>query len=110
MNEQLVTLKSLMLTQCPGEPLPLQAKLIEPELTGARSDEKFQCCGGVLIKCFGCDKSFKLYKRLLTHKKESCPATAEPKVVCPCGQEVIHRLLPRHQQSQSCKRKRAGPE
>jgi hypothetical protein len=64
----------------------------------------------VLIMCFGCGKEFKLYKRLLTHKKESCPATAEPKVVCACGQEVIRRLLPRHQQSQSCKRKRAPEE
>ena len=109
-KDRLVTLKSLMLAQCPGEPLPLQDKPAEPELSGSRSDEKFQCCGGTLMKCFNCDKVFKLYIRLLTHKRESCPATAEPKVVCACGQEVIRRLIPRHQQSQSCKRKRATEE
>jgi hypothetical protein len=106
-KDRLVALKAALLAQC-GEPLPMQAKPAEPYL--GRSDEKFQCCGGVLIRCFECGKEFKLYKRLLTHKKESCPATAEPKVVCACGQEVIRRLLPRHQQSQSCKRKRAPEE
>ena len=75
--------------------LPLPPKPESP-LQG-RGIEKFECCGGSLLPCFGCGKEFKLYLRLQTHKRRSCPASAEPKLVCRfCGTGVIKDNLKRH--------------
>ena len=68
-----------------------------------RGIEKQECCGGSLLKCFGCGKEFKLWIRLQTHKRESCPATAKAKVKChSCGLFVIERHLKRHSESKRC--------
>jgi hypothetical protein len=83
--------------------LPLPPKPESP--APGRGVEKLECCGGSLIPCFGCGKHFKLYVRLLTHKRESCPATAGAKVACDrCGASVIKRHLKRHQdQNKRCR-------
>ena len=39
-----------------------------------RGEERFECCGGSPLKC--------LWVRLQRHKRESCPASALPKVDC----------------------------
>ena len=68
-----------------------------------RGEERFECCGGSLLKCFGCGQHFKLWIRLQTHKRESCPASAQPKVDCAsCGAKVIQRHLKRHSESKRC--------
>ena len=68
-------------------------------------EEKLECCGGELLPCYGCGKMFKLWIRLQTHKKESCPASAEARPACRfCGQRVIQRHLKRHQEeSKRCR-------
>ena len=74
-----------------------------------RGEEKLECCGGSLLPCYGCGQTFKLWVRLQTHKRESCPASAEPRPACRfCGQRVIQRHLKRHQQeSKRCLAARA---
>ena len=86
--------------------LPLPARPEAP-LPG-RGEERFECCGGSPLKCFGCGLQFKLWVRLQTHKRESCPASALPKVDCAtCGTKVIARHLKRHMQTARCKAARA---
>ena len=81
--------------------LPLPPRPAVP-LQG-RGEERFECCGGSLLLCYGCGQHFKLWIRLQTHKRESCPASAQPKVDCPsCGTKVIQRHLKRHQESKRC--------
>ena len=82
--------------------LPLPPRPAVP-LPG-RGEEKLECCGGSLKVCYGCGKTFKLWIHLQTHKRESCPASAEPRPECRfCGQRVIQRHLKRHQtQSKRC--------
>ena len=53
----------------------------------------------------GCDNTswelplFKLWIRLQTHKRESCPASAEPKPACRfCGTRVITRHIKKHKE------------
>ena len=76
-------------------PLPPRPALPAP----GRGEEKLVCCGGSLLPCYGCGQQFKLWVRLQTHKRESCPASAEPRPACRfCGQRVIQRHLKRHQQ------------
>ena len=59
-----------------------------------RGEERFECCGGSLLKCSGCGQHFKLWICLQTHKRESCPASAQPKVDCAsCGAKAIQRHL-----------------
>ena len=68
-----------------------------------RGEERFECCGGSLLLCYGCGQHFKLWIRLQTHKRESCPASAQPKVDCSsCGAKVIQRHLKRHQDTKRC--------
>ena len=68
-----------------------------------RGEERFECCGGSPLKCFGCGQHFKLWVRLQTHKRESCPASAQPKVDCAsCGAKVIQRHLKRHSERKRC--------
>jgi len=86
-------------------PLPPRPAVPPP----GRGIEKLECCGGSLLPCYGCGKEFKLWVRLQTHKRESCPATAEPRPVCRlCNTRVIQRLLKRHQKSERCKAAAAG--
>ena len=81
--------------------LPMPQRPVEPML--GRGEERFECCGGTLLKCYGCGQHFKLWIRLQTHKRESCPASAIPKVACTtCGAMVIQRHLKRHNESHRC--------
>ena len=86
-------------------PLPPRPAMPAP----GRGEEKLECCGGSLLPCYGCGQQFKLWIRLQTHKRESCPASAEPRPACRfCGQRVIQRHLKRHQQeSKRCLAARA---
>ena len=82
--------------------LPLPPKPVAP-LLGC-GEEKMVCCGGSLLPCYGCGQLFKLWIRLQTHKRESCPASAEPPPACRfCGTRVITRHMKRHEeQSKRC--------
>ena len=85
-------------------PLPPRPAVPPP----GRGEEKLECCGGSLIPCHGCGKLFKLYVRLRTHKRESCPANAEAQPTSRiCGKRVIQRHLTRHGQSKRCPAARA---
>jgi len=87
--------------------LPLPPRPAAPP--PGRGIEKLECCGGSLLRCYGCGQQFKLWIRLQTHKRESCPATAEPRPACRlCGTRVIKRHLKRHQTSAGCKDVAAG--
>jgi hypothetical protein len=89
--------------------LPLPPRPSQP-LPG-RGVEKLECCGGSLLTCYGCDQQFKLWIRLQTHKRESCPASAEPRPVCRfCGTRVIQRLMKRHHESKRCRTAAAADE
>ena len=81
-------------------PLPPRPAVPPP----GRGEEKLECCGGSLLPCYGCGQHFKLWIRLQTHKRESCPASAEAQPACRfCGTRVIQRHLKRHQeQSKRC--------
>ena len=82
--------------------LPLPPRPAAPPV--GRGVEKHECCGGVLLPCYGCTKLFKLWIRLQTHKQESCPASAGQRPACGfCGRRVISRLMKRHHQSLSCR-------
>ena len=82
--------------------LPLPPR---PERPAPRhGEEKLECCGGELLPCYGCGKLFKLWIRLQTHKRESCPVSAEAKAACRfCGQSVMKRHMKRHEGSKRCR-------
>ena len=77
--------------------LPLPPRPAAPP--PGRGEEKLECCGGSLLPCYGCGRMFKLWVRLQTHKRESCPASAEARLACRfCGTRVIQRHLKRHEE------------
>ena len=75
-----------------------------------RGIEKRPCCGGGVVVCYACQRSFTLWVHLSTHMRESCPARHETglevaRVECyRCNKHVINRNLKRHLESEKCKR------
>ena len=71
----------------PAPPKPEQPPEVE------RATEKLPCCGGPEFFCDPCGVGFKRAHHLRQHL-QSCRGK---KAKCPCGKQVIHRNLKRHQ-------------
>ena len=95
--EDIARMVDLMAERAPTLPKPTSFNIPE-------TAERLPCCGGQEFRCLDCGKTFPRSLKLWQHIEDVHRGT---RVRCPCGEWQIPRNLKRHQNTETCKRKRA---